>query len=57
MGINTTVDFANSFLNNKDATKKASSETKIDFDAIRAWASMADLMRLPGVDGQYAEVM
>lgn len=37
--------------------KKASSETKIDFDAIRAWASMADLMRLPGVDGQYAEVM
>ena len=57
MGINTTVDFANSFLNNKDATKKASSETKIDFDAIRAWASMADLMRLPGVDGQYAEIM
>ncbi len=57
MGINTTVDFANRFLNQKDATKKAANETKIDFDAIRAWASMADLMRLPGVDGQYAEIM
>jgi predicted flap endonuclease-1-like 5' DNA nuclease len=57
MGINTTCDFAESFLNNSDAAEKASKETKIDLSAIQAWASMADLIKLPGVDGQYAEIM
>ncbi len=57
MGINTTCDFAQKFLTNKDAAKKASGETKIDLDAIQAWAVMADLMRLPGAGGQEAEIM
>jgi hypothetical protein len=57
MGINTTCDFADRFLGNTDEIKKAAKETKIEEAAISAWASMADLMRLPGVDGQYAEIM
>ena len=57
MGVNTTCDFADRFLGNADEIKKAAAETKIDAAAISAWASMADLMRLPGVDGQYAEIM
>ncbi len=57
MGVNTTCDFSETFLENSDAAKKAASETKIELSAIQAWASMADLMRLPGADGQYAEIM
>ncbi len=57
LGVNTTCDFSNKFLNDDDAVKKASNETKIDFKAIKSWASMADLMRLPGADGQYAEIL
>ncbi len=57
MGVNTTCDFANKFLNDGDAVKKASNKTKIDFNAIKSWASMADLMRLPGADGQFAEIL
>jgi len=57
MNINTTCEFAEAFLDDSDAAKKAATETKIELSAIQAWASMADLMRLPGVDGQYAEIM
>jgi predicted RecB family nuclease len=57
LGINTTCDLANTYLRDNKAIKKASKKMGVDFDAIKAWASMADLMRLPGVDGQYAEIM
>ncbi len=57
MGVHTTCDFVERFLHDQDAAKKAASETKIDLSAIQAWASMADLIKLPGVDGQYAEIM
>jgi predicted flap endonuclease-1-like 5' DNA nuclease len=57
MGIETTCEFADRFLGDAKAVQKAAKETNIDADAISAWASMADLMRLPGVDGQYAEIM
>jgi len=57
LGINTTCDLANTYLRDNKAIKKASKKMGVDFDAIKAWASIADLMRLPGVDGQYAEIM
>jgi hypothetical protein len=57
LDINTTCDLADKCLLDNGATKKVSKKMKVDFDAVRAWASMADLMRLPGVDGQYAEIM
>ena len=57
LGIHTTDEFAHRFLGNEEAIQKLSKDTKIDAEAIRAWASMADLMKLPGVDGQYAEIM
>ena len=57
LGINTTCDLANNCLRDNKATKKISKSMQVDFDVVRAWASMADLMRLPGVGGQYAEIM
>ena len=57
MGIKTTREFASKFLNDDKAAKKAASDTGIDFDAIKSWASMADLMQLPSVGGQYAEIL
>jgi len=57
LDINTTCDLADKCLIDNGATKKVAKKLKVDFDAVRAWASMADLMRLPGVDGQYAEIM
>ncbi len=57
LGVETTDKFAEKFLNNDSAIKELSDKTKIDSDAIRAWASMADLLKLPGMDGQYAEIV
>jgi predicted flap endonuclease-1-like 5' DNA nuclease len=51
-GVSTTVDFADKFLDDDKAIEKAAKDTGITVNAIKAWASMADLMRLPGVDGQ-----
>ncbi len=57
IGVNTTSDMVLAFLKDEDNVIKASKEMGVDADAIRAWASMADLMKLPGVGGQFAELM
>jgi len=57
IGVNTTCDMVLAFLKDEDNVTKAAKEMKVDADALRAWASMADLMKLPGVGGQFAELM
>ncbi len=57
IGVNTTCDMVLAFLRDEDNVSKAAKEMKVDADALRAWASMADLMKLPGVGGQFAELM
>ncbi len=48
---------AEKFLTDEKATQKISQKLDIDFDTIRSWASMADLMRVKGVSGEFAEVL
>jgi len=57
IGINTTCDLANAYLRDNGASKKASKKLDINLDAIKSWASMADLMRISGVGGQFAEII
>jgi len=56
-GIQNSCDLANMYLTDNTATHKASKKLKIDFDIIRSWASMADLMKIAGVSGVDAEIM
>ncbi len=48
---------AEKFLRDDKATKKISQKLDIDFDTIRSWASMADLMRVKGISGEFSEVL
>jgi predicted flap endonuclease-1-like 5' DNA nuclease len=56
-GIQNSCDLADKYLTDDTATYKASKKLKIDFDIIRSWASMADLMKIDGVSGVDAEIM
>lgn len=57
MGIETTCDMVEAFYKKDENVEKAANAMKIDPETIKAWASMADLMKTPGVGGQYAELM
>lgn len=57
MGIDTTCNMVRAFFDNDENIKKAAKSIKVQPEAIKAWTSMADLMKLPGVGGQYAELM
>jgi predicted flap endonuclease-1-like 5' DNA nuclease len=56
-GIQNSCDLADKYLTDDTATHKASKKLRIDFDIIRSWASMADLMKIDGVSGVDAEIM
>ncbi len=48
---------ANKFLNDDEATKKMAKKLDIDFQTLRAWAIMSDLMKHPKISGDYAEIL
>ncbi len=56
-GIFNTCILADKFLNNDKEIEKISKKLDIDFNTIKAWAEMADLMRTKGVSGEFAETM
>jgi len=57
MGMSTTCDYAKRVLGNANEASKVASELNVTENAAKAWSSMADLLRLPGVDGQFAEIL
>ncbi len=57
MGIETTCNMVEAFFDKDENIEKAAGSMKIDPETIKAWTSMADLMKTPGVGGQYAELM
>jgi predicted flap endonuclease-1-like 5' DNA nuclease len=57
MGVETTCNLVEAFYKKDDNIEKAANAMKIDPETIKAWTSMADLMKIPGVGGQYAELM
>ncbi len=48
---------AKKFLFDDEATKRMSQKLDIDFDTIKAWASMADLMKIEGISSEFAETL
>ncbi len=57
MGIETTCNMVEAFFDKDENVEKAAGAMKVDPETIKAWTSMADLMKTPGVGGQYAELM
>jgi predicted flap endonuclease-1-like 5' DNA nuclease len=57
MGIETTCNMVEAFFDKFENVEKAAGAMKVDPETIKAWTSMADLMKTPGVGGQYAELM
>ncbi len=57
MGIETTCNLVEAFCKKDENIEKAANAMKVDPETIKAWTSMADLMKIPGVGGQYAELM
>ncbi len=57
MGIRTTQDLVKKLHKNHDAIDQIAKTLKIQPDALSSWISMADLIQLPGVDAQAAELM
>ena len=56
-GIFNSCYLANRFLNDDEATKKMAKKLDIDFNTLRAWAIMSDLMKHKGLNGDYAEIL
>ena len=56
-GIFNSCYLANRFLDDDKATKKMAKKLDIDFQTLRAWASMSDLMKHNGINGKYAEIL
>jgi len=48
---------ANKFLYDEHETKKLAKKLEINADTITAWASMADLMKIEGINSEYAEIL
>ena len=57
MGIRTTQDLVKKLHKNHDAIDQIAKTLKIQPEALSSWISMADLIKLPGVDAQAAELM
>ncbi len=57
MGVDTTLDLIELFKKNNHRIDRAAQDMRVKPEAITAWISMADLMRLPGVDSQCAELL
>ncbi|RUM65910.1 MAG: hypothetical protein DSZ06_04230, partial [Sulfurospirillum sp.] len=56
-GIHTTNELVDSLKGNEHEIVKFSQKIKVDVETIKSWISMAELMKLPGVNGLTAELM
>lgn len=56
MGIATTTDLLDK-CPDADSMKPVIDQMKLEDWVIRSWVSMADLMRVPGIGGQFAELL
>lgn len=57
MGIRTTEDLVKKLYKNHDGIDQVAKALKVQPEALSSWISMADLIKLPGVDAQTAELM
>lgn len=57
MGVDSTLDLIELFKKNNHRIDRAAQDMRVKPEAITAWISMADLMRLPGVNSQCAELL
>ena len=57
MGITTTQELVQTLRQHHDKLDQVAKALKIQPEALSSWISMADLVQLPGVDGQAAELM
>ncbi len=57
MGINTTQELVKKLIKNNDKIDQIAKTLQIQPEVLSSWISMADLIQLPGVDGQVAELM
>ncbi len=57
IGLSTTQLLVEKLFKNHDAIDQVAKALQIQPDALSAWISMADLIKLPGVNGQAAEIM
>ena len=57
MGVDSTLDLIELFKKNSHRIDRAAQDMRVKPEAIRAWISMADLMRLPGINSQCAELL
>ena len=57
MGITTTQELVSKLYKNRDKIDQVSKTLQIQPEVLSSWISMADLIQLPGVDAQVAELM
>ncbi len=57
MGVESTLDLIELFKKNNHRIDRAAQDMRVKPEAITAWISMADLMRLPGINSQCAELL
>ncbi len=57
MGVESTLDLIELFKKNTHRIDRAAQDMRVKPEAITAWISMADLMRLPGINSQCAELL
>ncbi len=57
IGISSTCDLVRTCLGNEDKIQEIAKTIKVKKEAVADWTGMADLMRLPGVNGQFAELI
>ncbi len=57
IGISTTCDLIKRCLGNDNEIEEVARTIKVKKEAVADWTGMADLMRLKGVDGQFAELI
>ena len=57
MGIDSTETMVKTFQNNYDKVDQVAKALKIQPEALSSWVSMADLIQLPGMDAQAAELI
>jgi len=56
-GIFNSCYLANRFANDNSATKKMAKKLDIDFDTLKGWAVMSELMKQEGINGDFAEIL
>jgi predicted flap endonuclease-1-like 5' DNA nuclease len=57
IGIKDTAQLLTGSLTEEDRNKISQAVDGLDDQTIRAWATMADLLRIPGIGGQWAELL